>query len=153
MWKCVDYWSVFRNNESLPYWSNDGKGIDCSWRPISHPEVLEDVSRKNTVCLFFLSLPLFYILSLLLFFIFISSFLFVKQHPSFAFPLLAFFSFFLLLSLTNVLINNRSGEIDPSFVVTHRGTLATAPKLYQQFNDRTDGVIKVFLRTSASPAQ
>ncbi|WP_207538116.1 zinc-dependent alcohol dehydrogenase [Sabulicella rubraurantiaca] len=38
------------------------------------------------------------------------------------------------------------GEIDPSFVITHRGTLDDAPGLYNTFRDKKDGCIKVFLR-------
>jgi threonine dehydrogenase-like Zn-dependent dehydrogenase len=37
-------------------------------------------------------------------------------------------------------------EIDPSFVITHRGRLEDAPALYQKFRDRKDGCIKVVLR-------
>jgi len=40
----------------------------------------------------------------------------------------------------------RSGEMDPSFVVTHRAKLSHAPELYKQFYNREDGVVKVFLR-------
>jgi len=39
----------------------------------------------------------------------------------------------------------RNGEMDPSFILTHRGKLSDAPKLYNQFYKR-DGVIKCFLR-------
>ena len=38
------------------------------------------------------------------------------------------------------------GKIDPSFVVTHKGTLEDAPSLYKTFRDRHDGCIKVMLR-------
>ena len=40
----------------------------------------------------------------------------------------------------------QSGELDPSFIVTHKGKLTDAPELYSLFNDRKDGVVKVFLR-------
>jgi threonine dehydrogenase-like Zn-dependent dehydrogenase len=40
----------------------------------------------------------------------------------------------------------RSKELDPTFIVTHRGTLADAPDLYKKFHGREDGCIKVFLR-------
>jgi len=40
----------------------------------------------------------------------------------------------------------QSGEIDPSFIVTHKMTLADGPILYKKFNEKTDGVIKVFMR-------
>jgi threonine dehydrogenase-like Zn-dependent dehydrogenase len=40
----------------------------------------------------------------------------------------------------------RSGEFDPSFVVTHKGYLSDAPEWYKKFNEKADGVIKVFLR-------
>ncbi|HTU63422.1 MAG TPA: zinc-binding dehydrogenase, partial [Polyangiales bacterium] len=39
-----------------------------------------------------------------------------------------------------------SGEIDPSFVVTHRLPLADAPRAYKTFRDKEDGCIKVVLR-------
>ena len=38
-----------------------------------------------------------------------------------------------------------SGEIDPSFVITHRVTLDDAPQAYKQFRDKTDGCIKVVI--------
>ncbi len=38
------------------------------------------------------------------------------------------------------------GEIDPSFVVTHRVGLDEAPKMYQTFRDKEDGCIKVVLK-------
>ncbi len=38
------------------------------------------------------------------------------------------------------------GEIDPSFVITHRAALADGPALYKTFRDKTDGCIKVILR-------
>jgi threonine dehydrogenase-like Zn-dependent dehydrogenase len=38
------------------------------------------------------------------------------------------------------------GDIDPSFVVTHRATLDQAPDLYRTFRDHEDGCIKVVLK-------
>ncbi|MFZ5672584.1 MAG: zinc-dependent alcohol dehydrogenase [Pseudomonadota bacterium] len=38
------------------------------------------------------------------------------------------------------------GEFDPSFVITHRASLAEAPDLYRKFRDKEDGCIKVVLR-------
>jgi threonine dehydrogenase-like Zn-dependent dehydrogenase len=38
-----------------------------------------------------------------------------------------------------------AGEIDPSFVITHRIPLSDAPKAYQQFRDKKDGCIKVVI--------
>ncbi|BBK40463.1 glutathione-dependent formaldehyde dehydrogenase [Allostella vacuolata] len=38
------------------------------------------------------------------------------------------------------------GEIDPSFVITHRAPLAEGPEFYQTFRDKKDGCIKVVLR-------
>ncbi len=37
------------------------------------------------------------------------------------------------------------GEIDPSFVVTHRASLEDGPVLYETFRDKRDGCIKVVL--------
>ncbi len=38
------------------------------------------------------------------------------------------------------------GEIDPSFVITHRAGLDDGPDLYKTFRDKQDGCIKVVLR-------
>lgn len=37
------------------------------------------------------------------------------------------------------------GEIDPSFVITHRMKLEDAPEMYETFRDKKDGCIKVVL--------
>jgi threonine dehydrogenase-like Zn-dependent dehydrogenase len=39
----------------------------------------------------------------------------------------------------------RNGDIDPSFVVTHRLPLSQAPRGYKMFNEKTDGCIKIVL--------
>jgi len=39
-----------------------------------------------------------------------------------------------------------NGDIDPSFVITHQGTLEDGPDLYKAFNDKKDGCIKVVLK-------
>lgn len=38
-----------------------------------------------------------------------------------------------------------SGDIDPSFVITHRATLEDGPELYRKFRDKEDGCIKVVM--------
>jgi threonine dehydrogenase-like Zn-dependent dehydrogenase len=38
------------------------------------------------------------------------------------------------------------GEFDPSFVITHRGSLEDGPDFYKTFRDREDGCIKVVLK-------
>ncbi|MBV9124423.1 MAG: glutathione-dependent formaldehyde dehydrogenase, partial [Planctomycetes bacterium] len=40
----------------------------------------------------------------------------------------------------------QAGEIDPSFVITHRTNLEDAPKMYKTFRDKQDGCIKVVLK-------
>jgi threonine dehydrogenase-like Zn-dependent dehydrogenase len=40
----------------------------------------------------------------------------------------------------------QKGEIDPSFPITHRGTLEDGPELYKTFRDKKDGCIKVVLK-------
>jgi threonine dehydrogenase-like Zn-dependent dehydrogenase len=42
----------------------------------------------------------------------------------------------------------QNGDIDPSFVITHRATLEDGPKLYETFRDKADGCIKVVLKPS-----
>jgi threonine dehydrogenase-like Zn-dependent dehydrogenase len=39
-----------------------------------------------------------------------------------------------------------SGEIDPSFVITHKRPLKEGPELYKKFRDKEDGCIKVVLK-------
>ena len=39
-----------------------------------------------------------------------------------------------------------AGEIDPSFIITHRIGLEDAPKAYETFRDKEDGCIKVVLK-------
>ncbi|TAJ26676.1 zinc-dependent alcohol dehydrogenase [Bosea sp. (in: a-proteobacteria)] len=38
-----------------------------------------------------------------------------------------------------------SGDIDPSFVITHRASLEDGPELYRKFRDKEDGCIKVVM--------
>lgn len=38
------------------------------------------------------------------------------------------------------------GDIDPSFIITHRAKLADAPELYKTFRDKKDGCIKVVMK-------
>ena len=40
----------------------------------------------------------------------------------------------------------RAGEVDPSFVITHRVNLEEAPVAYKKFRDKEDGCIKVVLK-------
>jgi len=39
-----------------------------------------------------------------------------------------------------------AGQIDPSFVITHRASLEQGPEMYRTFRDKTDNCIKVVLR-------
>ena len=38
------------------------------------------------------------------------------------------------------------GQIDPSFVITHRAKLEQGPEMYKTFRDKKDNCIKVVLR-------
>jgi threonine dehydrogenase-like Zn-dependent dehydrogenase len=40
------------------------------------------------------------------------------------------------------------GQIDPSFIITHRFPLEEAPAAYKTFHDKKDGCIKVVLKPS-----
>jgi threonine dehydrogenase-like Zn-dependent dehydrogenase len=40
-----------------------------------------------------------------------------------------------------------NGDIDPSFVVTHRVALDDAPAMYRTFREKREGCIKVVMRT------
>lgn len=39
-----------------------------------------------------------------------------------------------------------TGEIDPSFVITHKRPLEDGPELYKTFRDKKDGCLKVVLK-------
>jgi threonine dehydrogenase-like Zn-dependent dehydrogenase len=41
------------------------------------------------------------------------------------------------------------GEIDPSFVITHRVALDDAPRMYETFKKKEDGCIKVVMKPNA----
>ena len=43
-----------------------------------------------------------------------------------------------------------SGQIDPSFVVTHTARLEDGPRMYNTFRNKEDGCIKVVLKTNVS---
>ncbi len=38
------------------------------------------------------------------------------------------------------------GQIDPSFIITHRASLEEGPDLYKTFRDKQDGCVKVGLK-------
>jgi threonine dehydrogenase-like Zn-dependent dehydrogenase len=42
-----------------------------------------------------------------------------------------------------------NGEIDPSFIVTHRLPLEDAPRAYQMFRDKEEKCIKVVFKPQA----
>jgi threonine dehydrogenase-like Zn-dependent dehydrogenase len=44
----------------------------------------------------------------------------------------------------------QSGEIDPSFIVTHRGTLEDAPEMYKMFRARQNGCVKVVMQPATA---
>jgi hypothetical protein len=48
--------------------------------------------------------------------------------------------------LPGLLKRIEEGEIDPSFVITHRAPLEDGPELYKTFRDKKDGCIKVVLK-------
>jgi threonine dehydrogenase-like Zn-dependent dehydrogenase len=53
--------------------------------------------------------------------------------------------------LPKLLAYIESGEIDPSFVVTHRVSLDDAPQMYRTFRDKQDHCIKVVMAPSGAP--
>ena len=48
--------------------------------------------------------------------------------------------------LPKLLKRIENGEIDPSFVITHRAALEDGPELYKTFRDKKDGCIKVVMK-------
>ncbi len=48
--------------------------------------------------------------------------------------------------LPTLLRRIENGEIDPSFVITHRASLEEGPELYRKFRDKKDGCIKVVMK-------
>jgi threonine dehydrogenase-like Zn-dependent dehydrogenase len=49
--------------------------------------------------------------------------------------------------LPKLLRHIENGDIDPSFVITHRASLDEAPAMYKTFRDKKDGCVKVVLKT------
>ena len=47
--------------------------------------------------------------------------------------------------LPTLLAHIEAGDIDPSFVVTHRVPIDQAPEMYKTFRNKEDGCIKVVL--------
>jgi threonine dehydrogenase-like Zn-dependent dehydrogenase len=48
--------------------------------------------------------------------------------------------------LPKLLQRIEKGEVDPSFVITHRATLEEGPELYKTFRAKQDGCIKVVMK-------
>ena len=48
--------------------------------------------------------------------------------------------------LPKLLAKVESGEIDPSFVITHHAPLEQGPEMYKTFRDKADGCVKVVLK-------
>jgi threonine dehydrogenase-like Zn-dependent dehydrogenase len=48
--------------------------------------------------------------------------------------------------LPRLLRHIENGDIDPSFVITHRASLDDAPAMYKTFRDKKDGCVKVILK-------
>lgn len=55
--------------------------------------------------------------------------------------------------LPKLLERIEAGEIDPSFVITHRATLDEGPELYRKFRDKEDGCIKVVMKPNGHNGQ
>jgi threonine dehydrogenase-like Zn-dependent dehydrogenase len=51
--------------------------------------------------------------------------------------------------LPTLMVRIEQGEIDPSFVITHRAPLQDGPELYKIFRHKQDGCIKVVLKPNA----
>jgi threonine dehydrogenase-like Zn-dependent dehydrogenase len=52
--------------------------------------------------------------------------------------------------LDRLMASVQSGEIDPSFIITHRGSLKDAPDLYRTFRAKQDGCVKVVMNPAAA---
>jgi threonine dehydrogenase-like Zn-dependent dehydrogenase len=48
--------------------------------------------------------------------------------------------------LPRLMTRIEKGEIDPSFVITHRVKLEDGPAMYKTFRDKQDGCIKVVMK-------
>uniref|UniRef100_A0AC34F668 Uncharacterized protein n=1 Tax=Panagrolaimus sp. ES5 TaxID=591445 RepID=A0AC34F668_9BILA len=46
-----------------------------------------------------------------------------------------------------------SGELDPTFIITDKGTLSDGPKFYEKMNNKEDGCIKVFIRPESNASE
>jgi threonine dehydrogenase-like Zn-dependent dehydrogenase len=45
----------------------------------------------------------------------------------------------------------RKEILDPTFIITHRGTLSNGPMFYKKFNVKEEGIVKVVMRPEALP--
>ena len=54
--------------------------------------------------------------------------------------------------LPELLQHIQAGDLDPSFIITHRAPINAAPKLYETFRKKNDGCIKVVLDPAMPPA-
>ena len=52
--------------------------------------------------------------------------------------------------MTILLERIERGEIDPSFIITHRIGLEEAPGMYRTFRDKDDACIKVVMKPGAA---
>jgi threonine dehydrogenase-like Zn-dependent dehydrogenase len=52
--------------------------------------------------------------------------------------------------LPRLLAHIEAGDIDPSYIITHRVALDAAPEMYRTFRDKQDGCIKVVMRPDAA---
>ena len=48
--------------------------------------------------------------------------------------------------MPTLLARNEAGDIDPSYIITHRVTLDDAPEMYRTFREKADDCIKVVMR-------
>jgi threonine dehydrogenase-like Zn-dependent dehydrogenase len=48
--------------------------------------------------------------------------------------------------LPELLRRIEAGDIDPSYIITHRVSLDDAPEMYRTFREKRDGCIKVIMR-------
>jgi threonine dehydrogenase-like Zn-dependent dehydrogenase len=55
--------------------------------------------------------------------------------------------------LAPLLARIEQGEIDPSFIITHRVSLEEAPGMYRTFREKQDECIKVVMRPHDRPTQ
>ena len=136
---CIDAVGLEAHGTTLDAWYDRAKTVDVSWRPTARTRFARPsapAAKGGTV-----SIPGVY------------------GGWLDKFPLGAAFAKGLTLKMGQTHMHKympllleriERGEIDPSFIITHRISLEEAPAMYRTFRDKDDACIKVVMKPGAA---